>query len=68
MQIKGRRWNMRQPRRSNPFKYLVLVGIIAFLVYVNVTVEPLSPTLFVATPTPTVSPEMFISQCRTACE
>lgn len=65
MQIKGRRWNMRQPqRRSNPLKYLVLIGIIAFLVYVNVTVEPLSPSLFLASPTPTISPEMFIAEAE----
>ncbi|MBM3137110.1 MAG: tetratricopeptide repeat protein, partial [Chloroflexi bacterium] len=65
MQIKGRRWNMRQPqRRSNPLKYLVLLSVIGFLVYVNVTVEPLSPSLFVASPTPTISPEMFIAEAE----
>ena len=56
---------MRQPqRRSSPLKYLVLLGVIAFLVYVNVTVEPLSPSLFVASPTPTISPEMFIAEAE----
>lgn len=65
MQIKGRRWNMRQPRRrSSSLKYIFLLGVIAFLVYVNITVEPLSPTLFVASPTPTISPEMFIAQAE----
>jgi tetratricopeptide (TPR) repeat protein len=65
MQIKGRRWNMRQPRRrSSLVKYVFLLGMIAFLVYVNVTVEPLAPTLFVATPTATISPEMFIAQAE----
>jgi len=65
MQIKGRRWNMRQPkRRSSPLKYIAMLGVIAFLVYVNVTVEPLSPTLFVASPTPTISPEMFIAEAE----
>ncbi len=57
---------MRQPkRRSSPFKLLVLVGVIAFLVYINKTVEPLSPTLFLASPTPTTSPETFISEAET---
>lgn len=65
MQIKGRRWNMRQPkRRSSPLKYLILLGIIAFLVYINISVEPLSPTLFLASPTPTISPEMFIAEAE----
>ena len=56
---------MRQPkRRSSPLKLLGLVGVIAFLVYVNKTVEPLSPTLFLASPTPTTSPETFISEAE----
>jgi tetratricopeptide (TPR) repeat protein len=66
MEIKGRRWNMRQPkRRSSPFKLIALVGVVAFLVYVNRTVEPLSPTLFMASPTPTTSPETFITEAET---
>lgn len=57
---------MRQPkRRSSPLKLLVLVGIIAFLVYVNKIVEPLSPSLFLASPTPTISPETFITEAET---
>ena len=56
---------MRQPkRRSSPLKLLVLVGIIAFLVYVNKTVEPLSPSIFLASPTPTISPETFITEAE----
>jgi len=56
---------MRQPRRKfSFFKFLLLVAVIAFLVYVNVTVEPLSPNLFLPSPTPTISPETFISQAE----
>ncbi|MCJ7519175.1 MAG: tetratricopeptide repeat protein [Anaerolineaceae bacterium] len=57
---------MRQPkRRSSPLKLLFLVGIIGFLVYVNKIVEPLSPSLFLASPTPTTSPETFITEAET---
>lgn len=56
---------MRQPRRrSNPFKILLLLALISFLVYVNLTVEPLSPTLFLASPTPTISAETYLAQAE----
>lgn len=56
---------MRQPqRRSSPLKILILVAVVAFLVYVNITVEPLSPTIFLASPTPTISPETFITEAE----
>lgn len=65
MQIKGRRWNMRQPqRRRSPFKILILLLVLAFLVYVNITIEPLSPSLFLPSPTPTTSPETFIAEAE----
>lgn len=66
MIIKGRRWNMRQPRRyTNLWRLLGLVLVAAFLIYVNQVVEPLSPNLFVPSPTPTTSPENFTSQAET---
>lgn len=56
---------MRQPRRyTNFWRLLVLILIAAFLFYVNRVVEPLSPTLFLPSPTPTTSPENFISQAE----
>lgn len=56
---------MRQSRRrNNPFKIIILLGLVAFLVYVNLTVEPLSSTLFLASPTPTTSAEMYIAQAE----
>lgn len=65
MQIKGRRWNMRQPRRrSSPLKIIMLMAVIALLVYANIAVEPLSDTLFLPSPTPTTSPETFIAQAE----
>jgi tetratricopeptide (TPR) repeat protein len=56
---------MRQPRRrSNLLKIIFFLFIIAFLVYVNITVEPLTPSLFLPSPTPTISPETFIAEAE----
>ena len=56
---------MRQPRRyTNFWRLLVLIFIAGFLFYVNRVVEPLSPNLFLPSPTPTTSPENFISQAE----
>jgi len=56
---------MRQPRnRRSPLKIVILLIVAAFLVYVNITVEPLSPSLFLPSPTPTMSPEMFVAEAE----
>ena len=56
---------MRQPRnRRSPLKILILVIVVAFLVYVNITIEPLSPSLFLPSPTPTISPEMYVAEAE----
>lgn len=56
---------MRQPRRrSNPLKLILLAGVVAFLIYINQTIEPLSPSLFLPSPTPTTSPEEFITEAE----
>ena len=56
---------MRQPkRRSSPFKVLGLALVVAFLIYVNIAVEPLAPTLFLPSPTPTISPEIYIAEAQ----
>lgn len=56
---------MRQSRRrGNPFKILFLALLVGFLVYVNMTVEPLAPTLFLASPTPTISAETYLAQAE----
>ena len=56
---------MRKPRRRlNFFKILLLVVVVAFLVYVNITIEPLTPTLFLPSPTPTISPETYVAEAE----
>jgi tetratricopeptide (TPR) repeat protein len=65
MYMRGRKWNMRQPRRfPNLWRLLVLGLIAAFLYYVNQVVQPLSPSLFLPSPTPTLSPEVYISEAE----
>ncbi len=56
---------MRQGRRrANPLKIILLVGLIAFLAYINRTIEPLSPNLFMPSPTPTISPDIFLAEAE----
>ena len=56
---------MRQSgRRNNPFKVIVMLLVVGFLVYVNLTIEPLSTTLFLSSPTPTISADTYLSQAE----
>jgi len=65
MYIRGRKWNMNQPRSfTNLWRLLLLVVVAAFLIYVNQVVEPLSPNLFLPSPTPTTLPESFITNAE----
>jgi tetratricopeptide (TPR) repeat protein len=66
MYLRGSKWNMTRKRRkrSNPWRVLVLLGLIAGMVYVNRVVIPNTPPLFVPTPTPTRSPESFVNQAE----
>lgn len=56
---------MRQTRRRpSPLKIFLLVGLVAFLVYINRIVEPLSPNIFLPSPTPTVSSDIFLAEAE----
>ena len=55
---------MRQPKRRSPLKILILIVVVAFLMYVNITIEPLTPTLFLPSPTPTISPETYVAEAE----
>ncbi len=54
----------RRTRRPPVWRLLLLVGLIGVLLYVNQVVVPATPPLFVPTPTPTRSPESFVSQAE----
>jgi len=56
---------MNQPHSfTNLWRLLLLVVVAAFLIYVNQVVEPLSPSLFLPSPTPTTLPESFITNAE----
>ena len=52
----------RRRRRANPFRLVVLVLLVGAALYVNQVVVPATPPLFIPTPTPTRSPDSFISE------
>ncbi|MFQ5616269.1 MAG: tetratricopeptide repeat protein [Anaerolineales bacterium] len=54
----------RRRRRSNPFFIFVLIVLIGASIYINEIVVPVTPPLFIFTPTPTRSPESFINEAR----
>jgi len=56
---------MRQKnRRSNPFRILILLIVIGLLIYIDRKVEPFSPYTFLPSPTPTLSPDIFITEAQ----
>ena len=65
MYLSGSKWNMNKRRRhSNPWRILVLLSVIGFLVYLQLTVIPEQPPLFLPTPTATRSPDSFINEAE----
>lgn len=54
----------RRRRRSNPIRIILLVVLVGVGLYVNQVVVPATPPLFVATPTPTRSPESFAVEAK----
>jgi tetratricopeptide (TPR) repeat protein len=54
----------RKKRRSNPWRILILLILIAGALYVNQIVVPATPPLFIPTPTMTRSPESFTNQAE----
>src|SRR3990172_183816 len=66
MYLRGNKWSMTQrpKRRSNPWRIVLLVGLIGVALYFNQVVVPTTPPLFISTPTPTRSPESFIIEAE----
>lgn len=52
----------RRSRRPNLWRIILLLGLIGAALYVNQVVVPATPPMFIPTPTPTRSPESFVSQ------
>lgn len=67
MYLRGNKWTMtRRTRRVPVWRLVLLVILIGVMLYVNQVVVPATPPLFIPTPTPTRSPESFISQAQEA--
>jgi tetratricopeptide (TPR) repeat protein len=66
MYLRGSKWRMSKRRRkpSNPFKLLLLIGLIGVGLYFNQVVVPAMPSPFIATPTVTRSPESFLNEAQ----
>jgi tetratricopeptide (TPR) repeat protein len=64
MYLRGSKIRMTGRRRkpSNPFKILLLLGLIGVALYFNQVVVPAMPSPFIATPTVTRSPESFLNE------
>lgn len=54
----------RRRRRSNPLTIIILVLLIGGAFYVNQVIVPQTPPLFMPTPTPTRSPQAYITEAE----
>jgi tetratricopeptide (TPR) repeat protein len=66
MYLRGSKWSMnKRPRkRSNPWRIAGLLILIGVLLYFNQVVVPAMPPLFIATTTPTRSPEAYVNEAE----
>jgi tetratricopeptide (TPR) repeat protein len=66
MYLSGSKWNMRKRRRkTNPWRVLFLLLLIAGVLYIERFVVPTVPPLFIPTLTPTRSPASFLLEAET---
>ena len=66
MYLNGSKWSMlKRKRRSNPWRVLILIVLVAGAIYLNQVVVPQTPPLFVPTPTATRSPESYTTDAQT---
>lgn len=69
MYLSGSKWNMRKKRRPvNPWRILLLVGLIIGAVYLERFIVPTVPPLFIETPTPTRSPVTYVLEAKSLFE
>ena len=65
MYIKGSKWSMqKKKRRSNPFRVILLIVLIAAAIYFDRMIVPTIPQFFLPTPTPTRAPESITSDAK----
>ena len=62
MYLSGSKWSMtRRKKRGNPLRIIILVLLVGAALYFNQFIVPTTPPLFIPTPTPTRSPDSFLS-------
>jgi tetratricopeptide (TPR) repeat protein len=66
MYLRGNKWSVtrRPKKRTNPWRIILLLILIAIALYLNQVVVPATPPLFIPTPTPTRSPESFVNEAE----
>ncbi len=65
MYIKGSKWSMqKKSRRSNPFRVIILLVLIAAVIYLDRMIVPTIPQFFQPTPTATRAPESIASDAK----
>jgi tetratricopeptide (TPR) repeat protein len=65
MYLRGSKWSYTKRRKPfNPFRILFLAILVAGAIYVNEVVVPVTHPLFIPTPTPTRSPESFVTEAE----
>ena len=55
---------VKRRKRSNPWRIITLIILVGAAIYVNQVVVPVTPPLFIPTPTATRSPESFVSDAE----
>lgn len=69
MYLSGSKWNMRKKRRrSNPFRVLILILLIAFAIYFERVIVPTIPPPFVPTPTVARGSASFVLEAESLFE
>ena len=65
MYLSGSKWHLhKKRRRSNPWRVLLLLILIALAVYIWQIYIPAVPPPFIPTPTPTRSPASFVLEAE----
>lgn len=54
----------RKRKRNSPLRVIVLLALVAGAIYVNQVIVPVTPPLFVATPTPTRAPGSYVKDAE----
>lgn len=66
MYLRGSKWrlNRKKKKRPNYWRIFVLLVLIGVMYYINQVIVPVTPPLFIPTPTPTRAPESYITEAE----